>query len=199
MKKLILASKSPRRKKLLGKLIGEEFFECIPANGEEIWLDTDVDDAVLQIAEHKALEIAQEHKNQWILSADTIVVDGQRILGKPQDDEEARQTLQTLSDHWHDVKTAVVLIAPENTGHKVRKDVVTTKVHFRKLTEDEINRYVATGSPLDKAGSYGIQEVDFVDQLEGSLTNVIGLPMELTQNWLQELFVIRENAKEIDE
>lgn len=199
MKKLILASKSPRRKELLGKLIGEQAFECIPAKGEEIWLDTDVDDAILQIAEHKAREIAKTHEDLWVLSADTIVVDHQTILGKPQNLEEASQTLHALSNHWHEVKTAVVLIAPQKDHQKVCKKVVTTKVHFRALSADEIECYVATGSPLDKAGSYGIQEVDFVDQLDGSLTNVIGLPMELVESWLKELFPILQNAQAISE
>ena len=80
----------------------------------------------------------------------------------------------------------------------MQEAVVTTKVHFRNLSDDEIDRYVASGSPLDKAGSYGIQEVDFVDQIEGSFTNVIGLPMGLVENWLDAHFPIVQSAKMIE-
>lgn len=198
MKPFVLASQSPRRKQLLGQLIGQETFECIPSCANEVWIDADVDTAVLHIAKTKAKEIADRHSKQWVLGADTIVVDQQRILGKPKSLEEARQTLHKLSDHWHEVKTAVVLIAPEGVQPQMQEAVVTTKVHFRNLSDDEIERYVASGSPLDKAGSYGIQEVDFVDQIEGSFTNVIGLPMGLVENWVNAYFPIVQRAKMIE-
>ncbi|MDO4663581.1 MAG: Maf family protein [Erysipelotrichaceae bacterium] len=198
MKSLILASKSPRRKQLLGQLIGQETFECIPSCANEEWTSADVDTAVLQIAKTKAKEIANTHDEQWVLGADTIVVDQKEILGKPKSLEEASQTLHRLSSCWHEVKTAVVLIAPSHLKKPIQEAVITTKVHFRNLSDVEIERYVASGSPLDKAGSYGIQEVDFVDQIEGSLTNVIGLPMELVESWLKDYFTIVQSAKTIE-
>lgn len=198
MKPFILASQSPRRKQLLGQLIGQQTFECIPSSANEVWIDADVDTAVLHIAKIKAQEIANLHRDQWVLGADTIVVDQQRILGKPKSLEEASQTLHHLSSHWHEVKTAVVLIAPCGVQPQIQEAVITTKVHFRKLLDDEIEQYVASGSPLDKAGSYGIQEVDFVDQIEGSFTNVIGLPMELVESWLKDHFAILKSAKMIE-
>lgn len=198
MKRLILASQSPRRKELLGELVGQETFECIPSLADEEWNDTDIDSAVLQIAFAKAKEVYASHREQWILSADTIVVDQDQILGKPKDLEEARQTLNRLSNHWHEVKTAVILIPPHSMQQPIQKAAVTTQVHFRKLLSEEIENYVASGSPLDKAGSYGIQEVDFVDEIKGSFTNVIGLPMELVERWLGNDFMIRQSAQEIE-
>lgn len=181
MKSFILASQSPRRKELLGKILPE--FDCIPAKGEEIFEAGAIDPAVMKVAAAKGREVFVDHPDAIVLSADTIVVDGDQILGKPKDKEEASRTLHQLSGRWHEVKTGVALF----DGDRLRQQVVTTRVHFRQLSDEEIETYVQSGGPLDKAGSYGIQDVDFVDKLDGSFSNVVGLPMELVKNWLEDL------------
>lgn len=178
MKPLILASQSPRRKELLSGL-GYQF-ACIPAKGEEVFHEGGIDEVLPDVAMAKAREVQKAHPEALILAADTIVADGDKILQKPKSKEEAFETLKSLSGRAHAVKTAVVLL----DGDQVKKMVDTTEVHFRPLSDEEILIYVDEGSCLDKAGSYGIQDVDFCDHLEGSYTNVVGLPVEIVQEWL---------------
>ncbi len=181
MKPLILASKSPRRKELLSQIVPE--FECIPAQGEEVFENGAIDDALKKVAAAKGKEVFALHPDCIVLSADTIVVDGEQILGKPKNKEQASQVLHQLSGRWHEVKTGVALFSDQT----LQNEVVTTRVHFRPLRDEEIEAYVQSGGPLDKAGSYGIQDVDFVDQIDGSYSNVVGLPMELVETWLKDL------------
>lgn len=183
MKTFILASRSPRRKDLLETLLPAGSFVCRPALKEEIFPEGDLDAALLAVAQAKAEEIREHNQEAWILSADTIVVHEGRILGKPASKEEASAVLKSLSGQWHEVKTGMVLLTP--TGRQDCKTVETTRVHFRGLDQKEIEAYVARGSCLDKAGSYGIQETDFVDALEGSWSNVVGLPLETLRTWLR--------------
>lgn len=191
MSNLILASKSPRRKELLAQLMGADQFVCMPAVKEEKLEGDTIDQAVLNTARNKACEIQADHPESLILSADTIVVDQSKVLGKPRCKQEATRTIKRLSGRWHEVKTGVVLLGKDENGQPVHHEaVVTSRVHFRNLREGEILRYVAGGTCMDKAGSYGIQDVDFVDQLEGSYTNVIGLPAELVEQWLTELGLV---------
>lgn len=181
MKNLILASQSPRRKELLQTIVKDTSFACIPADTDETFGSGDLDEALLAVARAKAEAVSKTHPDDLVIGADTIVVHNGKILGKPKNKAEAFATLKALSDGWHAVKTGLVLLG----GEKPQAEVVTTKVHFRPLCDDEIEAYVQTGSPLDKAGSYGIQETDFADALEGSFTNVVGLPTELLGAWLK--------------
>lgn len=188
MKELILASRSPRRKELLASLLGSECFACIPAQNDEVFHPGDLNRALLDVAGAKAAEIHAQYPHATILSADTIVVDGDRILGKPRSLSEARQVLRSLSGRWHDVRTGMVLLDDQ----KSFETVVVTRVHFRSLSDEEIESYISLKTCLDKAGSYGIQDTDFADMLEGSYSNVVGLPLEVLKSWLAELNLLPE-------
>ena len=120
-----------------------------------------------------------------VIAADTIVVLGNKILGKPTDPDNAKDMLRQLSGNVHEVKTAAAVFYLDKT----MLQVVTTRVHFRKLTEKRIDRYVSTGEPLDKAGAYGIQGkgADLVARIEGSYDNVVGLPLITVYNMLMKL------------
>ena len=122
-----------------------------------------------------------------MLAADTIVVCQGKILGKPVDEEMARQMLASLSGRIHEVVTAVVLVLPD--GKKIRESVVRTRVKFRDLSPKEVDDYVRSTDVLDKAGAYALQEGGdrIVERVEGSRSNVIGLPMEIVLPWCEEL------------
>lgn len=182
MKSLILASQSPRRKKLLENLLGKNTFLCIPSQSEETFEKKEIDQALLKVAKAKGVEVFEKHRDALVLSADTIVVDNGRILGKPKSLEEAFETLQSLSGKKHLVKTGIVLLG----GKSPKEKVVTTEVFFKNLSKEKIMEYVSQKSCLDKAGSYGIQDTDFVDHLEGSYSNVVGLPLQDIKEWLKE-------------
>lgn len=192
--RFILASKSPRRKELLKTLL--DSFECIPAVSDEVFDHLPIDEALYAVARHKALEIFVDHPDALVLGADTIVVDGNEILQKPKDAQEAFRTLRQLSGRWHEVKTGMVLFVPVEHSDLVREygGVQTTRVKFRDLTDAEIEAYVRKGSCLDKAGSYGIQDVDFVERIEGSYSNVVGLPLETLESLLRSIGLKEEDG-----
>ncbi len=170
--KLILASGSPRRAELL-RQAGLEF-EIIVPQIDEAPLPGEAPDAfVCRTAREKAESLPAN--NAMILAADTAVVDGARILGKPRDAEDAIEMLRSLSGRTHEVMTGVCLRFPKQTicFH------IETRVTFRTLSEKEIADYVATGEPMDKAGAYAIQggAAKMVRRVEGSYSNVVGLPL----------------------
>lgn len=179
--KLILASQSPRRRELL-KQAGYEV-QVRPANIEEhLQTDLHLDEALEQLAYQKAGAV--EHaREDIVLAADTVVIFDHEILGKPCDEKEACDYLSRLSGETHQVKTGVCIL----TEYGAYTFTETTDVHFKELKEKEILDYVATGSPMDKAGAYGIQDSAFVDHISGSYTNVVGLPMEKVQEILRLL------------
>lgn len=180
--KLILASQSPRRKQLL-KGLGYEFI-VDPSQSEEIFDHSiSVDAALEQVAKRKAEDVLKRHPDDVILAADTIVCDKDKILGKPKDKQEAFDTLKSLSGRSHAVKTGVVLLSKNHCCSLVE----TSIVHFRNLTDEEIWDYVNQGTCLDKAGSYGIQDVDFADHVEGSYSNVVGLPLTRADMLLKDI------------
>lgn len=174
--KYILASQSPRRKELLKRIIPN--FDIIPSHIDESLSKKDnVIDTVKDISYRKALDIYQNHQEDIIIASDTIVVIDNQIIGKPKDINDARNTLHLLSNRKHEVITSYTIIYKDIVINKA----VITDVYFHKLNDELINRYVATGSPLDKAGSYGIQDNDnfpIIDHIEGSYYNVMGLPIE---------------------
>ena len=172
---LILASDSPRRKRLLQQ-IGLPFL-ALPSNVEENQVLGEPPDKALRLAEKKATAVYSRSKNRWILGADTIVVIGERILGKPADHDEAQSMLFFLSGKEHEVISAFCLLNPE--GVVVQAESITTRVKMKSLTKDEIKAYVATGEPFGKAGSYAIQGIGtfMVESISGSYTNVVGLPV----------------------
>ena len=174
--RLILASASLRRAELL-TFAGFEF-EVIPANVDETPQQGETGEIyTLRVAREKARHVAARVTGDqaMILGADTEVVADARILGKPASVENAAEMLRLLSNTYHDVLTAVVLIqsARELTS------VVKTRVHFMPLSDVEIDRYVGSGEPMGKAGAYAIQgyAARFIDRIEGSWSNVVGLPI----------------------
>jgi len=174
---LILASQSPRRRLLL-KQIGLKF-SVRPSSVQEDFLDHESPPQnAKRIALAKALDVAKRVKRGIVLGADTIVVLGNEILGKPRNAAEARRMLRQLSGREHVVYTGFALV-DASTGRKV-VDLERTKVKFRKLSAIEIAEYVASGSPMDKAGAYGIQDdygAVFVERVEGCFYNVVGFPL----------------------
>lgn len=185
--KWILASASPRRKQLFGELVEE--FDIIPAKGEEK-SDTSVplDTLALQLAKAKAEEIAllPIAKDKAVLGADTIVVLGDEVLGKPKDERDAKRMLVALSGKTHFVYTGVCVSLPTGTSRKELTGVSKTSVLFEKLTKKQIDDYIKTGSPMDKAGAYGIQDGGLVKEIKGSFTGVVGLPMELVKELVKQ-------------
>ncbi len=179
---LVLASGSPRRAELLACL-GIRF--RVEASGvEEGSLDGTPAEKAAGWARQKAAAVARRFPGHWVLAADTIVVLGAQIFGKPGDARDARRMLGQLSGRTHEVITGICL---RHRDRQIRLQAsVRTLVRIRNLTEREIHAYVATGEPLDKAGSYGIQGVGsfLVRSIQGSYTNVVGLPLSETLDWL---------------
>lgn len=176
MQKVILASGSPRRKELLEKL-GIEFIVEPSGYEEDMGMSMSPKDLAKQLSSGKAKDIAQNYTDALVIGADTLIAFSGKVLGKPHTEDKAIETLKELSGREHSVITGYTIIDTK-TG-KVVSDAIETKVYFRNLTEEEIKAYVATGEPLDKAGSYAIQGkgVLFVDKIEGDYNNVIGLPL----------------------
>ncbi len=185
---IILASASPRRKMLLEGAGVEVVTES--ADIDESHRDGEKPrDYALRMAQEKAREVAGRHRGvgHIIIAADTSVVLGDVILGKPADAGEASRMLHALSHREHCVMTGVCVI---DTEHGREQSFVTeTSVHFCELSEQRIARYIASGEPMDKAGAYGIQggAAGFVERIEGSYTNVVGLPLCETLRVLEEM------------
>jgi septum formation protein len=176
--RLILASASPRRAELLAAARFE--FDRQPADVDESPREHEsAEDYTVRVARDKA-HTARRRTNDpgaIILAADTEVVAGGTILGKPAGVDDARRMLRLMSGRAHDVLTAVVVLS----GSSERTAVAATRVHFVPLTDADIEGYIATGEPMGKAGAYGIQgyAARFIDHIEGSWSNVVGLPLHL--------------------
>ena len=180
--KIILASSSPRRKELLRGIVNN--FEIIPATGEErVNLSLFPEQIACQLAEAKCDEVFGKYPNCLVIGCDTVVAYGGKIFGKPKDEEDARQTLKLLSGKTHLVITGVCVRSPKKKLVKFER----SEVRFNHLTDQFIEEYVAGGSPMDKAGSYGIQDKDIVKEHYGSYTNVVGLPVALVKNMIEEV------------
>ncbi len=188
MTELILASGSPRRARLLKEIAGS--FRIVPSEIVEEQQAGETPEAfVLRVAREKAESVAKalDHGDGacWVLAGDTIVVLEQRVLGKPEDAERARSMLALLQGRQHEVITGICLL---NTVRAVRcVEAVRTRVWMKEIGPAELEAYVQTGEPLDKAGAYAIQghAGRFVRRIEGSYSNVVGLPTER----LRELFL----------
>lgn len=173
--RLILASQSPRRRELIARL-GIPFISISSDADETVPETLTPAETVETLARRKAEAVAKPDPADWVLGADTVVVSDGVILGKPADAAEAKAMLRSLSGRAHEVLTGMALISP--TG-KCTTAVETTRVVFTDLTEEEIEAYVASGEPMDKAGAYGYQSgaCTFVDRIEGCYYNVVGLPL----------------------
>ena len=174
---LILASNSPRRKQLLA--LGKWRFRVLPADVDETPLEGEIPaDYVLRLAQAKARAVAEQAVDgELVLAADTTVADEGVILGKPADAGEAYQMLAALRGRTHQVYTALAVYSPQQ-GY-MRIDLACTDVPMRVYSDAEIEEYIATGDPFDKAGSYAIQHPGFkpVESLQGCYANVVGLPL----------------------
>ena len=188
--KIILASKSPRRKEILSLL--NIPFEIMVSEADE-----SIDEALPpfftaeKLSLEKASRVAKNiNYDALVIGADTIVLSDGKILGKPKDENDAYLMLKTLSGKWHSVITGVTVM--DTLSAKSESFYVETKVHFTDLTDDEINNYIKTKEPMDKAGAYGIQGQGgaFIDQISGDYFNVVGLPLCKLRQVLKKEFNI---------
>ena len=181
MKHMILASGSPRRKENLEQ--ADLDFDIMPSDAEEITTKTAPHEVVMELASIKAKDIyEQSDKQSMVIGADTVVAYQGQILGKPADVADAKRTLMMLSGHTHEVYTGVCVIEDE----KIKTFYEETKVTFYEISDEQIDRYIKTGEPMDKAGSYGIQgkAAVFIKGIEGDYYNVVGFPIA---RFLQEI------------
>lgn len=182
MKKIFLASQSPRRSQLLEK--AGISFQILPiSTSEKVDKKLMIESQILSITRQKLVEAEKAPQIQdspWsvILCADTEVVFENQLMGKPINKEEAQKTLEKLSGNRHFVKTGYII--KDCKTQKEISHIETSIVYFKNLTQQEIEEYVATGEPMDKAGSYGIQGLGgkLVDKYEGLTSNIVGLPIE---------------------
>jgi septum formation protein len=190
VKPLVLASRSPRRQEILRNAAIP--FIVKPSHVPEIRQDGE--DPVVyaeRLARDKALEVAKDHPENLVLGADTVVIVEGITLEKPQDATDAARMLRLLSGKTHQVTTAVCVVVPQpRTGNrKLRTGSETTFVTMSALTEDDIQGYIATGEPMDKAGAYAIQGIAsrWISRIQGDYFNVVGLPVALVCRILEEL------------
>lgn len=181
----ILASKSPRRKELMGIISPIFTIETCDID-ESSSYTLSPKKAVKNIAFRKGEQIAKKHPHDLVISADTIVVYQNEIIGKPKDKSDAIKILEKLSGKHHYVYTGYAIFL----NHKIVNKIVKTKVFFNKLDKNLINSYVESGSPLDKAGAYGIQdnnEFHLIKKITGNYNNVVGFPVEIIKKDINKL------------
>jgi len=187
VKKIILASGSPRRKEILEN-VGLTFTVAKSSYEEDMSLFMEPEELAVHLSSGKATDVARQHQNSVIIAADTFIVLGDTVLGKPHTPEITKATLELISGQMFRVVTGYTIIDTATEKH-ISKAVVTN-VYIKKLSEEEIDAYIATGEPLDKAGAFGIQGRGalFVEKIEGDYFNVVGLP----------LFSLVESLKEFE-
>ena len=183
LRRLILASTSPRRQELVSQM-GIPFLAVSPTADEA--LSGPPNQVVAELAHRKALSVSSLYPGETVLGADTLVSIGDQVLGKPRDLEEAAAMLRLLSGAWHEVHTGVCLVSPSGRLHQAQ---AVTQVLFSTLTEEDIRSYCESGEPLGKAGAYAIQGRGgmYIEQIRGSYTNVVGLPTALVRHLLQQI------------
>ena len=193
---IVLASASPRRRELLSS-VGIQF-QVIPSHIDEIQQPSEAAEAfVLRLSQEKAAEVAQRStiSGRWFIGSDTIVLCDDQILGKPDSREDSATMLRMLSGRSHQVISGYAIL-DRNTNQWIRRSI-TTDVTFRTLTDHEIDGYIASGEPADKAGSYAIQELGafMVTTINGSYSSVVGLPLAQIVDDLQQLGAFELFAK----
>lgn len=188
---LILASASPRRAELL-RSAGIEFTVRAADIDESVLPGESPRDYVLRLSLAKARTVARD--GELVLGADTTVVIGDEIAGKPENAEDATRMLRALSGQWHEVLTGVTLLR----DGKAISEIASTLVEFAAMSEEEISWYVSTGEPLDKAGAYGIQGCAsrFVERIEGNYSNVVGLPMPMVYKMVKRMNKVERGERE---
>ena len=183
--KFILASASPRRRELLAA-VGLDF-EVIPSAVPEVHqAGESPEEYVARLSRDKAAAVAAKHPDRWVIAADTTVLLGEELLEKPVDPDDAKRMLATIAGKTHVVYTGVTLQNAAAGHHETR--VAESEVRMLPLSPREIDWYVATGEPLDKAGAYAVQGIGamFIDSVHGSYTNVVGLPLALLYQMLRK-------------
>lgn len=181
MKHIILASASPRRKEILE--LADLEFDVMPSDAQELTTKTAPNEVVMELASIKAKDIYKKSEKQsMIVGADTVVAYQGQILGKPTDEADAKRMLTMLSGQTHEVYTGVCVIE----DGKTKTFYEETKVTFYEISDEQIDYYIKTGEPMDKAGSYGIQgkAAVFIKGIEGDYYNVVGFPIA---RFLQEI------------
>ena len=170
---LILASESPRRRELIKKITND--FVVIPSNVDESVLHIAPHDLPAELSKLKAYSVFSQYPNDSVLACDTVVILNGELMGKPHSRQEAFDMLSKLSNKKHVVISGYTYISKDREITRT----VRTYVYFNKLSDELINRYIDSGSPMDKAGAYGIQDEEFnlVNHIEGDFDNVIGLPV----------------------
>jgi septum formation protein len=184
--KIVLASSSPRRAALLAA-IGVEF-EIVPSQVQERpHPDEPPGDYITRMARAKVVAVARQRADGLVIGGDTVVVLDGVLLEKPRGEVEARRMLRELSGRWHAVLTGVALF--DAATHREVADYEKTLVRFASLTDSEIDWYISTGEPMDKAGAYGIQgfAAVFVEEIAGNYSNVVGLPIPLVCRLARQL------------
>ncbi len=175
--KIILASSSPRRKELL-ESVGLKFQVVNPEADETYLNDESPEDVALRLSKEKALSVARGYEaGTVVIGADTVVVVDNDILGKPLDENDAALMLRKISGREHRVLTAFTIVKPQS--QVLHGEIVETFVSVKNLAASEIEGYIMTGEPMDKAGAYGIQGIGafMIQEIRGSYTNVVGLPL----------------------
>lgn len=187
MEKIVLASESPRRKQLLSSFNLELI--CVAPTCDEIMDKHDPVSTVMALAFQKAHEVALRYPDQVVIGADTVVFKD-IILGKPKDRADAYNMLKSLSGHWHSVYTGIAILHLDKGIKTI--DVAETKVKMAKLTEADIDNYLGSLEPMDKAGAYGIQGLGavLIEGIQGDYFNVVGLPIHLLSKHLKAYFNI---------
>lgn len=186
--KFILASASERRKDLLSRIVSNFEVKISNFDEEKVEVSTNIENYVKTLAEGKAKDVALNCDNDSIIiGADTIVVIGNNILGKPKDKNHAFQMLKLLSNNVHRVYSGVAVI--NNQKNIMKSECLYTEVYFSEISDDEIWRYIESGECLDKAGAYGIQGYGgvFAEKINGCYYNVVGLPLNLLNKMIKNV------------
>ena len=188
MARIILASSSPRRKELLEQ-VGLKFEIFSPDIDESVCIGESADHYVQRLAQQKAQAILAQFPDAIVIAADTSLVLDHKIIGKPESKQHAFEIWTALSDRQHDVLSGVCLLSSQCDPNTIQSMVVRTKVYFQKLSQLDMEQYWATGEPIGKAGAYAIQgyAAQFIQRIEGSYSNVVGLPLYETLQLLKNI------------
>ena len=188
MARIILASSSPRRKELLEQ-VGLKFEIFSPDIDESVCIGESADHYVQRLAQQKAQAILAQFPDAIVIAPDTSLVLDHKIIGKPESKQHAFEIWTALSDRQHDVLSGVCVRSSECDPNTIQSMVVRTQVHFRKLSQLDMEQYWATGEPIGKAGAYAIQgyAAQFIQRIEGSYSNVVGLPLYETLQLLKNI------------
>ena len=189
-RKIILASTSPRRKELLTKT--GLTFDIVSSNYEEdMTLDFPPEELVIHLSKGKAEDVAKKYQDAIVIGADTIVAHNGKVYGKPHTSEKAKETLKKFTGEKNNIITGFTVIDTK-TGRSFSKAVSST-VYFKNYTEKDIDDYVATGEPLDKAGAYAVQGLgkELIEKIEGDYSCILGLPIDDIMKVLKEFNVVK--------